>query len=292
MSRLKGAVINVGQGLSYAAGRENHMAQLDLSMGGQFGYQMDAGAYVSNAGYRPQQIIPILIEAPRGFNYLPNPEKSVAVLKALIENQSKTITGLRTGLNVEFAERAIGGAGHMQRDPTKVSEEISNPNHTWDERYGRAIHNFWKWYIRNLIGDPQNMQPGLMTFGTNIPDDHLPDLYSFTTLYIQPDPLRRRVDEAWLITNMIPNTSSVLESQMDKTAGSDVPEISIEFGGIPVVSRGVQNFAQSILDRMNYVNAGPMQRPAFIDKIDADITSAERGYREDLAAAASIGVGL
>jgi hypothetical protein len=288
MSRLKNTLI---QGQSYAQGRDGHSPQIDVSAGGQYGYQPNFASYVSNTGYTPRNLIALLVEAPRGLRLLDNGEKSVAVLKALIENQSKQITGLRTGVNVEASERAIGGAGHMQSDPTNVTEEISQPTHVWDERYGRSIHNFWQWYIRNLIAEPITKQPGIMSLIDGEVDDQLADFFSFTTLYIEPDPLRRHVVEAWLVTNMFPTTSGVLESQMDPTASADVPEISIEFRGIPVVSQGVRNFAQEQLDRLNYVNAGPMQRPAFVTQIEADIAKAEQGYAEDLNAAAQNGVG-
>lgn len=125
----------------------------------------------------------------------------------------------------------------------------------------------------------------------NPPTDQLADIYSFTMLYIEPDPLRRQVVEAWLVTNMFPTTSGVLESQMDPTTGAEVPELSIEYRGMPVVSQGTRRFAQSILDELNYVNAGPMQRPAFVNQIDEDIRAAESGYAEDLKAASQSGVG-
>ena len=287
MSRLRNTLL---KNQSFAEGREGQTPQMDVSLGGQYGFQPNFGAYVSNTGYTPRNLIPLLVEAPRGLRLLNGGEKSIAVLKALIENQSKQITGLRTGVNVEASERAIGGAGHMQSDPTNVTEEISQPTHVWDERYGRAIHNFWQWYIRNLIAEPISKQPGIMSLVDAEIDDQLADFFSFTTLYIEPDPLRRKVTEAWLVTNMFPTTSGVLESQLDPTAAADVPEVSIEFRGIPVVSQGVRNFAQEQLDQLNYVNAGPMQRPSFVSQIEADIKASEQGYAEDLAAAAQNGV--
>lgn len=287
MARLENTLM---KGLSFNGGRENYAPQADLTTGAQYGYQPDAEAYVNNAGYRPQRLIALLVEPPRGFSYLADPAKSISTLRQLMEQQSKSFTGLREGLNVEFAERPMDGSGRMQRDPTNVTEEISNPSHTWDERYGRAIHTFWQWYIRMLVGDPVTKQPGVMNVSENVPTDHLPDFYSFTMLYIQPDPLRRRVETAWLQTGMVPNTSGVLESQFDVAAASDVPEITIEFGGVPYSTYGVLDFAQSVLDKINYVNAGPLQRPAFLDKIAADVLAGNAGYAEAVAKASAAGI--
>lgn len=288
MSRLSGTILD---GVSFNSGREAYAPAVDVSLGGQYGYQPNGEAYVNNAGYRPSRLIALLLETPRGFNYLPNPKKSIETLRALIETQSKQITGIRSGYNVEFAERPLDGAGRMQRDPSNVTEEISNPSHVWDERYGRAIHNFWKWYIRMLIADPITKQPGIMNLEGDRPTDHLPDLYSFSVLYIQPDPLRTRVEEAWVQVGMVPNTSGVLESQFDVTAATDVPEINIEFGGVPFNSNGIMEFAQAALDSINYVNASPINRKALLDKIQADILAGNNGYREDIASAVSNSVG-
>lgn len=287
MARIKDALMD---GVSFNTNKTTPIA--DLSLGGQFGYQMNPGAFVSNSGYVPRNLIPILFEAPRGLYDLPNPEKSIAVLRALIENQSKQITGLRTGLAVESSERQISLGGHMQKDPTKVTEEISVPNHVWDERSGRSIHNFWQWYIRNLIGEPITQQPGVMTINPDLTTmDGLADYYSFTTLYIEPDASRRHAIAAWLVNGMYPNAVAALESQYDIANSPAIPEIAIEFAGIPVSSEGVMSLAQETLDKLNYVNAGPMQRSAFVDAISADIRASATGYTEDLAAAAASGVG-
>ena len=288
MARLQGTINYEFK--SWASQFPVNTPQMDLSKGGQYGYQPHWRAYVSNAGYTPRPLIALLMERPRGFDYLPDPEKSTAVLKSLIENQSKTITGLRTGLTVESTERPIGQAGHQQRDPNNVTEQISEPEHTWDERYGRAIHNFWSWYIRNLIMEPITKQPGLMNIQAEEPPaDNLPDMYSFTVLYIEPDPLRRFVSQAWLCTNMFPQSSGELESQFDPTTGQDVPEISITFQAIPVVSVGVNALAQNMLDQINYEGAGPMQRPAWVEGVQPDIGASEWGYMEGLDANAQIG---
>lgn len=287
MSRLRGTTL---KGVSYAAGRGDQASMLDLSMSGQYAYQPNFGAYVNNAGYPPRNLIALLVDPPRGIKYLPDRAKFVAVLKSLIETQSKTITGLRTGLTVESTDRALGTAGHMQSDLSKVTESISQPTHVWDERYGRPIHNFWQYYIRMLMAEPLTQQPGVMNLAGDVPTDLLPDFYSFTTLYIEPDPLRRGVIEAWMVTNMMPTMTGDLESQLDMESAAGTPEVSIEFKGIPVNSPDIRRYAQEKLNELNYVNAGPMQRPAFLDSIQADISAAEKGYMEDVQAAARSGV--
>lgn len=280
MSRLRGRLLN---GQVHNAGRTNQTAQINVARHGPYGYQPNFEAYVSNTGYRPQNVIALLMEAPRGFQYLPQPGQSIAVLKALIENQSHQITGLQRGLEIESAERPLGAGGHMQQDPTNVTEVQSTPTHVWHERYGAPIHAFWEWYVRNLIAEPITKQPGFMNVdGSENDGDHLDDVYSFTTLYIEPDPLRRHVVEAWLSSNMYPTEVPGIESQKDVTGGQDIPEVSIEFASLVMRSAGVRSLAQEILDNLNYINAGPLQRPAFVNGPHPDIAAAENGYTESL----------
>lgn len=283
MSELRDELL---QNLGYTA--DGKAPGIDLSKGGQFGYQAEQGAYVNNTGYVPRNIIPILIKAPRGFDLFDDKTKAtwIGALRSLIENQSKTVTGLRTGLTIESSERQFSRAGHLHHDPLDVKEVLSTPVHTWDERYGKVISRFWNNYIRLLIQDPQTNHPGIMSLVEEVPVDQLADFYSFTTLYIEPDPLRNKVLDSWLVTNMYPSSVSELESKLDVAGGVEVPEISTEFNGIPYMNDGVTTLSQEILDQINYVNAGPQQRAAFLDKIGADIKAAQSGYVEDIKAAA------
>lgn len=273
-------------------GVESMAPQIDLTKSALHGYHPSFGNYIANTGHRPGQVLPFLLESPRGFNFLPNPDKARSVLKNLMEVQPKSITGLRTGYNVEASDRQITHAGHMHSDPTKVTEEISVVNYAWDERAGKPVQTFWMHFIRNLIADPVTTQPGIMNLGFGVPTDLMADMYSFTMLFIEPDPLKRFVVEAWLINGMWPTTSGVLESQFDPTAGADVPEISIEFKGTPVSTYAIRQLAQAKLDEMNWLNAGHQHQPAWVTGPTADVARAEGGWKEGVDNSAQSGIAL
>lgn len=278
------------RGMSYS--NENMSPQMDLSKGMLHGHNPEFGNYVSNTGHRPSPIIPFLWEAPRGFDFLPNPEKARAVLKQLMETQAKNITGLRTGYNVEASDRQVTHAGHMHSDPTKVTEEMSVVNYVWDERLYKPIQTFWMHYIRNLIADPVTTQPGIMNLGYGQPTDSLADMHSFTMLFVEPDPLKRYVVEAWLINGMWPTTSGVLESQYDPTAGADTPEIAIEFKGTPVSSYAIRQLAQTKLDEINWLNSGHQHQPAWITAPSSDVKAAPGGWLEGQQNANKAGIDI
>lgn len=289
MSRARNFLLP--EGVVNNRNRPGQAGQIDLSVGGQFGYQPDLRVYQSNTGYMPQNIIPFLMVPPRGFRYLPDPAKATSILKQLIETQSKSITGIRRGKNVTYSERQLDGSGRMMRDVQDVVDEISTPTHAYDDRYGGAISGFWNFYIDMLMPNSVTKQPGIMNFTNNPPEEWLVDNWSFTVLYVEPDVLRRGVVDAVMVTNMAPTTSGIIETQRDHTSPQDIPEVSIELNGIPERNLGVYNLAQQKLSELSYVNAGPLQRPAFIDRVDASVQADPNGYREDIQRAAQSGLG-
>ena len=97
MARLENAILgNTGYG-QYA-----EAPMVNLVNGGQNGPMPDIGQYVSSSSYVRRSLIAILIEAPRGFQDLENPEAYVEALKALVELHPKSIEGLNATLTVEF----------------------------------------------------------------------------------------------------------------------------------------------------------------------------------------------
>lgn len=266
----------------YSVGRNAPM--LNLGVGGQFGWQTDYPAFISNTAYVRRNLIAKLIEAPRGFQDLPEPQLWHAALKTLVEVEPRSIEGLQMGLTVDTASSPFGGAGENQEDPTNVTRQASNPSFSYLERYGRPINHFLNQWITELIMDPITKFPNVVTRGRR-PQDLLPDYYSMTVLFFEPDPTHTKVDKAWLCTNMYPKSDGPVEGRRDLTSAGSTNEISIEFTAISQVGIGVNQFAQRILDEMNLTGNNPNIRPAFVDKISADVKAAANGYAEKIAQA-------
>ena len=229
---------------------------LDAKQGGQMGYSIRPSEYVSNTAYVRRNVIPILIEAPKGFTVMPNGLALTSTLKSLMELHSKNITGLNDTLSVEFAEDAFGGAGEMQETLTNVTRERSTVSHTFTEKYGKATSSFFYTWIRGLLMDPNTKVP-LYTqteAGANnaITHTQLPDFTGATMLYIEPDPTHCHVVAAYLVTNMMPKSSGERTSERDLTSGGDLVEVSIEFTGITQVGSAVTKLAQSILSSIGF----------------------------------------
>jgi len=263
---------------------------VDLKIGGQNGYMVDMQSIVANAGYVKRNIIPILLDAPRGFKDLPNPDMWVANLKNLVELHSQSIEGLTSTLSVEFAEAAIGGAGEMQEDIANVTRARTVPVFSWPEKYGKSVQAFLTGWIVNLMGDPETKVPRVVSLGGNKPTDLLPDYTGMTVLFIEPDPTQTQVIHAWLCTNMMPKTAGENTGKRDLTAAGEALVHSVEFTSITQIGAGVDQTAQKFLDNMNLTAVNPNNRPAFVDAMVADVESVETGYSEKVQAAAAAAV--
>lgn len=271
MSRVQGAVLQ--QGSAYGLGANAPM--VDLTYGGQMGWSPDQAAWVNNQAYVRKHLIPILIEAPKLFQYLPNPNSWVQALRALIETQWLQVEGLNAGLTAQFTENAFGGSGLKQQDLTNITEAESRPKHTYLERYGRPIQRFLRAWMTYAGMDPYTKFPMISTLSSaaNMAD-LLADQTTATVLYIEPDPMGRKVQQSWLVFNMFPEGTGDIVGSADKTQDMQTQTIDLQFTGIHQYGAGVDSFAQQILNTISLTGANPYMKQAMIQAISADVKAA------------------
>lgn len=270
MSRLADAIL---QG-SYSRGKET---MLDLSYGGQNGYAPNLTEWVSQTHYVRRNIHCILLEAPRGFQYLPEPAFWISALKNMVEIHARTIEGLNAGLEVESTQVAVSGGGEQFEDTSNITRTRSDVTFGFTDLYGRPMQTFLQNWILYLMGDPDNKIPMINTLLTTRPADMLADMSSATMLFIEPDPTHSKVAKSWLGTNMRPRGTGAIEGRKDLTAAGDLSELSIGFTGVYQSGIGVDLFSQAILNSLNLNNANPNLRPAFAQGIASDVYVTGRG---------------
>ena len=270
MSRLADAILQGG----YSRGKSN---MLDLSYGGQNGFAPNLTEWVSQTHYVRRNIHCILLEAPRGFQYLPEPAFWISALKNMVEVHARTITGLNAGLEASYSEVAVSGGGELFEDVTDVKRERSNVTFGFTDLYGRPMQTFIQNWILYLLGDPENKIPMINTLTTVRPSDMLADMSSATMLFIEPDPTHSKVAKSWIGTNMRPRLTGEIAGRKDLTAAGDLSEIDIGFTGVYQSGIGVDMFAQAILNSLNMNNANPNLRPAFAQGIASDVYVTGRG---------------
>ena len=276
MGRLTDALL---EGRAFSKGATQPM--LDLVHGGQLGFAPDLSEWVSNQNYVRKNMFCLLVEAPKFFLAMPDPDKWTATLKALVELHPRSIDGLNAALTVETAETPVGGSGEVQEEVTDVKQARSQPVFTFDEKYGRPIQTFLSDWIRYGLMDPNSKIANVGTLAANRPNDMLADNYAATMIFIEPDPTHRKVVKSWLCTNMFPKGTGDIVGKRDITSGSELLSLSIEFTALSQYNLGSNVLAQALLDNINITNANPYLRPAFVDGITADVNAGASGYRAE-----------
>jgi hypothetical protein len=270
MARLPDALM-AGQ----ASSRGRQVPQLDVQYGGMNGFAPNYAEHISQTHYVRKDLIALLIEIPRGFMLLPEPDFWISTLKSMVELHAMNWDGLQSALTVETASTPVGGAGEQFDDPTNVTRAKSDPTCTVRDMYGRPFQNMLHDWITYLIMDPDTKTPMISTIAGQKPKDWLADMYSCTVLFMEPDPTHTQIAKAWLTTNMFPKTTGDINGKRDRTAGGETLDLSIQWSGITQTGMGVVNFAQTCLDQINLglTNANPGLRQSFLSAINSDVAA-------------------
>jgi hypothetical protein len=251
---------------------------VNLLRGGQWGHLPMIGvkengkyrhAWMSDQAYIRRDIIPVVLQVPKGFELLPHAEYFKKACVSLFEKHARTIEGLDSSLTVNVGEHELGLEGGKYQEPVNVTVAESNVSISLTEKYGQAVKNFLDVWIRYLIMDPQTKSPLISKFLVNDKEgnirieDHFlnnnvwsTEYYTMTVLFIEPDILNARVVNAWLVSNMFPRTVPNIIGKKDKKADKEIEELSIEFGGFALHSRNthVRKMAQDALDKLKLYN--------------------------------------
>lgn len=264
---------------------------INLIHGNHNGFTPDFATLVSSAPYVKKNLVARLMDAPGGFNLLPNKQDLVNVLKALIELAPRTIEGVQSGVSNEFVEVAVGGDGQMQEIISNSTVARTVPVFTWDERANKPIQAFWNFYSRMLLMDPQSKYPAITSVVSDL-EDWLPDMQTFSVLFFETDVTHTKVVEAWLSTNMMPKSDGPNEGRKDITAGGEGLQLSIEFTAVTMSNYGTRLLAQQLVDEMNLSGLNPNHIPAMIDRISADVKAGTVGYADKVAETAKAASGI
>lgn len=267
---------------------------LNLRYGGQDGYMSKIGRigkdgktyeeWISNQAYVQRNVIPIVIRAPKFFNFMPEPKKWIDTYKALIELHPTSITGLQSGLTVAVDEHAIGGAGEMQEEVTNVTRAKTAINMVYKAKAGKAIIKFLDIVIRYGMMDPDTKKPLVANLIKNIDavgGMYTPDFYTGTVLFIEPDVTQKVVVDAWLSTNLFPKTNGERTGKRDIHSAGATPELTIDWGGITMNNDAVLTMADNVLAGLTVLNTSPdVDRIPGSTSIDANVATSNVGYNE------------
>ena len=268
----------------------NETAFSNPLLGGQFAWATNPEEWLGTQAYVPRNLIPIVLETPRFFEKMPNPDQWVTAWKIYFEKHCRVIEGLKAGLTVETAEHAFGAAGEMFQEIVDVKRERSTLSTTATEKYGNVWQTFWEKVITYGGMDPETKTPLIATMA-DVPADFLADWYTGTIAFIEPDPTMKRALRCWVTTNIFPQGTGAIEGKMDKTSSMSVKELSLEFNALSFYGTGTRALGQELLDGISKQWSNPQLRKSFITDIAADIKAVTKGYKESVETVATNRVG-
>ena len=279
MGAIKERLVQPNQGFHIDGGSYDMVNAFGSGQNGPVG---QVGKFVTNAHRLRRNVIARVMEFPRWVDYMPNPSIWRQAIKSFIEVHT-TITGLDKTLSHEAVQTQQGRNTRVQYEAGLVTEALSSVTHTTPDKYGKVFQNMLAaWLIYGLC-DPQTGHPGIAAINPNVPD-HLPDMYSLTVLYIEPDAYQRKAQNAWWLTNMIPETAGQDIGERDPNAGPQTNELSISFTSQQWTGWGPMQAAQSELERMKLYGLRPMERKLWLtpsqqnDGINPDVNATQGGF--------------
>lgn len=241
-----------------------------------------AEEWVSAQPYIKQNVIPVLLRAPKFFKYMPNPDIWIAGYKAIMEEHCKAITGISSGITVEVDETEIGGSNEVFEMPTGAKREQTRINTTIVDTAGRSIQRLLEDIIRYGMVDPDVKKPLVslyMDVRRELQGVYTNDMFGSAMLYIEPDVTQQVVTNAWLCVNVWPKSGGEVTGRRDLRQAGEKNEMSIDWASITMNNYAVIAFAQKTLNQMSYLSVNPeygMVVP--MDSIDPDVSASNFGF--------------
>jgi hypothetical protein len=245
------------------------LSGLNQAYGGSSGWGMNMARlnkngkvvsnWISNAPYVPTNIIPVLLQYPKGFDLFDSAKDLKEALKNLVERQPKSISGLTNSLEIDVNETPFGSAGLNFQTVSKVTRDVGSVTMTFDEKVGLPVWNMLNFYTRMLLADPDTNTPMVTTMVPDFDENvWTPDYYTMSMLFIQPNQINTRADQAWLVVNMFPlSDGGAPEGERNPTDGKDIKEVEIEFAGMPIVNESTRRLGDNVLRHLRGAMTDP-----------------------------------
>ena len=260
----------------------NETPQLDPMYGGEFGYATNPNEWLSAQAYIPRNLIPFVLEAPKFFQLMPNPEKWTTAWKVMWEKHARTIEGLKAGLTVEVGEHQFGGGGEFFQEFLDVKRERSTLTLGLIEKYGNVFQNFLEKFIIYGMMHPETKTPMTIALDGNEPADLLADWYGGTIAFIEPDPTGKKCRRCWISANVWPQGTGPIEGKLDKTSALSIKELSLEFTSLTFINEGTRSLGQELLSALSMSGANPQLRKSFVEGISSDVSAIAQGFKESV----------
>lgn len=262
---------------------------IDPTVAGQNGWLRNSAEWVSNSMYVQQKMKAVLLMAPRGFEYLDNPDQAYKALRNIIELMPSAIEGLNASIEVEVNEQPVGHAGEVWAEVSKVTRPPSKPKFTWPEKYGMTVTNFWNWYIVTFVGSPELggikeivNHPKYIAAGSPA---LTADMVTFGCLFYEPDPTLTHITKAWIQVNMFPKMGGEVTGKTELQMESEFTPVGIDFTSYGQVGNAATALALKIMRELALKDVRPIDMKGMLEDRQASIVIGTGNLMDEVALA-------
>lgn len=245
---------------------------LKLASMGHFGFAPNHATWASEKAYVKQNLVIMLLEAPKFMSLMDKPENWYAALRAFVETLPNSVTGFEAELTVSVVDQQSGAAGEVQQDFTKVSRARSEPVFNFShDRTGNVIQKMIATWITYGMSDPTSGIPLAITLESyakspsKLRNHWLAPWYAMTFIAFEPNATMTKVVNSWLVTNSWPTGTGPISGQRDIANDLTVPELSFTFTAYTDFGEGINRYAEEMLGSISFENANPSTQVPFVD---------------------------
>jgi len=230
-------------------GSETYVARPDK--GGQLGVGFNAANIDAATPLTFSPTFFIVLHLPT--MYTKDNPNFAKMLKTIIENCPKQITGIDFGYNLETQKTPAGHDGQEMAVPTKTKRSAVNPSMVFQEITGNLIWNCFRQWIFD-INDPDTYAS--MAHVKGGAQNFVSSAYSMTCMAIQFDPTMapEQIIDAAIYSNMFPTATDNIgfERQISTT---NVRERTIQFEAIVRHNAYVRSLAVQVAKELQLAKA-------------------------------------
>lgn len=246
----------------------------NLTLGGQLGIGPNIPKIDVSTPLVLNATVFVVLELPTMWDAFPARK---AMMKALIEQHAKSITGVDFGYTLNSQESPVGHDGQNLSVPTNTVRTAINPSITWVDLYGALAWNL----IRAWLFDIQHPDTQASLMSAQLETDSIPaylmSAFSMSMLGIQYDPTMdpNRIIDAAFYTCMFPTETTEFGFER-QIAQSQIKERTIPFKGIVQHNENTRELGKIVATNLG------------IHKINYQLATTASGVAPDLA---DVGIG-
>lgn len=255
---------------------------------GTYGFMPNHRAWGHLAYQTKQNLIVMVLDYPRGFDDLPNPQQWIEAYNALLTDLPTSMEGFQWTQTPEWSDVEVGGTGdnHQVLTGMKYSPtEISTPVY---ERRGYVIERFVKGYWDMLGMEVDTKRPGVVALPQNANKDIIitNDYRGGVIIAFEPDEEMRKVHKAQIVYNVCVKDGLESTGKRDLNGSKELVQYTLNWTGTAVRDKGALKVAQMLLELMTSNSVLAENRSAILEDVNQRVKELKTGLMASLKAEA------